>query len=226
MMPRHPVFTDALLDDALGAPAARPPGDPAPSPRWLRPTALEALTRSPAWSPLAIAGAWLAAIAWLTPPAATSPAAACGRALAGALAWTFVEYALHRWVFHFQPRGDVGRVVTWLLHRHHHHHPGARDRLAATPPQALGLLIPVSVIAARADPQGWTWFAAGLGLAWLVYEGLHWSFHHRSPRTRLGRWLRRHHLHHHHVDDQTAFGISSPLWDLVLGTLPQRAPRR
>ncbi|MGB3618930.1 MAG: sterol desaturase family protein, partial [Catalinimonas sp.] len=35
-----------------------------------------------------------------------------------------------------------------------------------------------------------------------------------------------HHSIHHFKDDERAFGVSSPLWDWVFGTMPRRAHRR
>jgi hypothetical protein len=41
------------------------------------------------------------------------------------------------------------------------------------------------------------------------------------PRTRLGwygRWARGHHFHHHFVDARVNYGVTSPVWDVVLRT--------
>jgi dihydroceramide fatty acyl 2-hydroxylase len=34
------------------------------------------------------------------------------------------------------------------------------------------------------------------------------------------RYLRQHHLTHHYRTAEVRFGVSSPLWDRVFGTLP------
>ena len=204
-MPRHPVFTDELLDAALGDGVALPTsGRPM---RWFHQGWLEALTRSPVWSPYAIGLPAVTALAWAGP---LSP----GAAAVGALTWTFAEYALHRFIFHFPPTTDVRKVVTFILHRHHHRDPGGTDRLAATPGQAAGLLVPLAAVAHTADPTDWTAFTFGLVAAWVAYEALHYSHHHSN--SRLLRPLRAHHLRHHHPDPAHDFGISSPLWDWLL----------
>ena len=62
----------------------------------------------------------------------------------------------------------------------------------------------------------------GIIAGYLAYDCLHFALHHWQS----GRWLpwlaqlRRTHLRHHFVDQQHSFGISSPLVDLVLGSLP------
>jgi len=204
-MPRHPVFTDELIDAALSDEVVLPPSD-RPM-RWFHQGWLDALTRSPTWSPYVVGLPAAGTLAWAGPFSA-------GAAALGVLTWTFVEYALHRFIFHFPPTTDIRKVVTFVLHRHHHRDPGATDRLAATPAQAAGLLVPLAAVAHQVDPGHWTAFSFGLVAAWIAYEALHYSHHHGSSSI-LGP-LRAHHLRHHHADPARGFGISSPLWDWLL----------
>ncbi|MBT6450478.1 MAG: hypothetical protein HOK62_07150, partial [Verrucomicrobiales bacterium] len=39
-----------------------------------------------------------------------------------------------------------------------------------------------------------------------------------EPRSSLGEFLRRHHLTHHAHGHTGNFGVSTPLWDWLLGT--------
>ncbi|HMV65408.1 MAG TPA: sterol desaturase family protein [Myxococcota bacterium] len=216
-MPRHPIFTDALLDLALGDEVVLPPAAQGRGLRFAHQGWIEALTRAPWWSPYAV---WLPALAAViaSAPRELGPGAIGLRLVIGVGWWTLAEYVLHRSVFHLPPITDVRKVVTFVLHRHHHRDPGALDRLAATPPQAASLLVPMALAGRAVDPAGWAWCAAGIIGAYVAYEALHYSHHHRRPRTALGRWLRERHLRHHHVDPTRNFGISSPLWDVALGT--------
>ena len=58
-----------------------------------------------------------------------------------------------------------------------------------------------------------------------VSEFVHFACHQLPMTSRIGRVLRRHHAIHHHRDETVNFGVTSPLWDHVFGTLwrPQRA---
>ena len=62
----------------------------------------------------------------------------------------------------------------------------------------------------------------GMMAGYLAYDCLHYALHHWQS----GRWvpwlaqLRRTHLRHHFVDKDHSFGISSPLVDVLLGSLP------
>ena len=35
----------------------------------------------------------------------------------------------------------------------------------------------------------------------------------------LSRFLKRRHFRHHYADSEKDFGVSSPLWDAILGTM-------
>lgn len=218
-MPRHPVLTDALLDAALG-PEPRPDLK-ASSPRFFHSRVAEALTRAPPWSPYLLHLPLVALIlTFKILTFETAPTAATAALVAaGALAWTFVEYWLHRLFFHLRPGGDARRVTSYIVHRHHHAAPADRARLVATPAQSASLaLLLFAVYSALAGPSARWPLITGTLLGYLGYELVHYSAHHRRPRTALGRALRRHHLRHHFADAGTNFGISSPLWDLVFRT--------
>jgi AcrR family transcriptional regulator len=44
------------------------------------------------------------------------------------------------------------------------------------------------------------------------------SLHTHPPKGPYSRWIRRHHLVHHHRNPRMNHGVTSPLWDLVAGT--------
>ena len=140
---------------------------------------------------------------------------------AGIVLWSFTEYALHRWVFHYEPRSRVGRRVHFLVHGIHHAYPRDSTRLV------MPLLVSVPLAAAF-----WSVFStvfgswasgifAGFVFGYLCYDMIHFATHHLPMRSRLGRFLRRYHMNHHFVDDQTAFGVSNPLWDIIFATTPR-----
>src|SRR3974390_46353 len=49
--------------------------------------------------------------------------------LLGMFAWTFAEYILHRYVFHWTNDTPRGRRIHFLLHGVHHEYPSDKDRL-------------------------------------------------------------------------------------------------
>lgn len=151
-----------------------------------------------------------------------------GLCLGGLLAWTLSEYLLHRYVFHWQKDSPRGRRVHFLLHGVHHDYPNDADRLV----MPLLMSVPLAFVfyglfhlafggARLAEP-----FFAGFTAGYLGYDGTHYAVHHFKQRSRIGKLIRRHHMLHHHADHDGGFGVSSPLWDYVFGTMPQvKKPR-
>jgi sterol desaturase/sphingolipid hydroxylase (fatty acid hydroxylase superfamily) len=142
---------------------------------------------------------------------------------AGIVFWTFAEYVLHRWVFHWTNDTAWGKRVHFLLHGVHHDFPNDKDRLVMPLPTSVPLailfyaLFAVTLGRTVGEP-----FFAGFVIGYLFYDGTHYFVHHFAPRSRWGKFLRRHHLTHHFADHDGGFGVSSPLWDYVFRTLPAK----
>lgn len=151
------------------------------------------------------------------------PLAIAGTFLSGLFAWTIAEYFLHRYVFHWTNQTAWGKRLHFLLHGVHHEYPNDKDRLV----MPLLTSVPLSLIfyALFALSMGRTVgepFFAGFVVGYLFYDGTHYYVHHFVPTSRWGKLLRRHHLTHHHADHDGGFGVSTPLWDAVFGTMPAK----
>jgi sterol desaturase/sphingolipid hydroxylase (fatty acid hydroxylase superfamily) len=57
----------------------------------------------------------------------------------GLVFWTFTEYAMHRWVFHFRAESRVGKYLVFLFHGIHHDDPQDPTRLVMPPVVSLSL---------------------------------------------------------------------------------------
>jgi sterol desaturase/sphingolipid hydroxylase (fatty acid hydroxylase superfamily) len=158
--------------------------------------------------PVLIAGAALRSL-WREP--AMSGAAWLGEITMGLLAWTLLEYMLHRWVLH--------RVPPFCrLHSQHHEHQGA---LIGTPTWVSApLFLAVWAVVSRAEGSSEACaLVAGLMTGYLVYAFIHDAVHHRAVRQ--GTWLHRAkvwHALHHRPGAHCNFGVSSRLWDAVFRT--------
>ncbi len=141
--------------------------------------------------------------------------------LAGALGFTLLEYTLHRFPFHMKPGPSrASKVRQFVMHGYHHQFPNDRLRLVAPPimswPIAAVLFVIYSLLL---DAQGALILFGGTTAGYLFYDWVHYYTHHfRSPKTRLGKALRRAHAVHHHKLFHLNMGISSPLWDWVFGS--------
>jgi hypothetical protein len=149
----------------------------------------------------------------------------------GALTWSASEYLIHRFVGHGPRRRGPAKGLSSVLtpsglarrfndeHLHHHADPSyfaPTSHKAAAAVAALGLAgSAASFVAGRR-----LGFSYGLGLAatYFTYEVLHRRVHTHPPKGPYSRWIRRHHLVHHHRNPRMNHGVTSPLWDLVAGT--------
>jgi dihydroceramide fatty acyl 2-hydroxylase len=144
-------------------------------------------------------------------------------ALVGLALWTLTEYWLHRKVFHWEPDHAIGSRLHFIIHGVHHDHPNDRLRLVMPPAASIPL-------AALFFGAFWLVFGvpgaypafAGFLAGYLVYDYTHYYLHHVVPKSELGKRLREQHMRHHFQDHRYGFGVSSPLWDAVFGTLPRR----
>ena len=164
---------------------------------------------------LPVAGASL----WAGLRSGWSPLASCLLFVAGVALWTLMEYLMHRFIFHLTPRGRVGVLFAYLIHGVHHAFPEDRRRwlmppIVSVPVAAVLFLVLHLLIGAAASP-----LFAGAALGYLAYDLLHYASHARALRGRIARYLRQHHLTHHYRMPETRFGVSSPFWDRVFGTL-------
>lgn len=151
----------------------------------------------------------------------TAAAAATGAAV-GAAVWTATEYAMHRWVLHGPfGRGRLSRIPIGGLHRAHHADPDHTAPLA----RIAGHIAIAAVglgggsLAARAMPRAVALAAGGAWSAgYSTYELVHWNAHHRAPRTAWGRRVRERHFRHHFGAPSSNLGVTTPVWDRLLGT--------
>jgi len=140
--------------------------------------------------------------------------------IAGLLSWGFIEYGLHRFIFHYHARSRFGRQLLYQAHLSHHENPKARDRIFAS----LFLSTPIAAaywLLSWVATGSWAaacWLFIGMAAGYFSYEWLHFQCHHGRSRLPLMRYLRKYHLLHHYKTPELRFGVTSPLFDLVFGT--------
>lgn len=144
----------------------------------------------------------------------------------GLLVWTLTEYLLHRFVFHYEPKTDFGKRIHFLAHGVHHDYPNDSLRLVMPPVISMPLaalfygLFYVLLGAAFLPP-----FFAGFLVGYLFYDMIHYATHHAPMTTTpVGLWVKKHHMRHHYQTDDLYYGVSTPLWDYVFGTMWARKP--
>ena len=159
----------------------------------------------------------LGVIGWWTLAQGTPLLVALGLAVLGWLSWTLTEYLLHRFVFHWIRPKPWQRRFHFIFHGVHHDFPQDARRLVFP----LGVSIPLGLFffllvdAVLSRPLACAGFV-GFGIGYLSYDGIHYFTHHLPAKRRLGKFLKRYHLVHHHTGVEGKWGVSTPIWDYAL----------
>ena len=171
--------------------------------------------------------AWFAFQGW----EAATPARFALALGGGVLFWTFLEYSLHRFVFHIPDTGPITHWINFTFHGVHHCFPDDPRRLVMVPsvsiPLAVGFwflfdaVLPADLVAAS---------FAGLVSGYLLYDYSHCATHYVKPPKHpllapLGRFMRvqrARHMRHHFGDPELDYGVSVGIWDTIFDTAPSR----
>lgn len=135
--------------------------------------------------------------------------------------WTFLEYILHRFLFHldhYLPDHPIFLTLHFLLHGVHHYLPMDRYRLVMPPTLFVALAYPIYKLVFAVFPyyMACSGFAGGF-LGYIIYDVTHYVLHH----TKLPQYfqqLKTYHLEHHYKNYELGFGVTSKFWDVVFGT--------
>jgi sterol desaturase/sphingolipid hydroxylase (fatty acid hydroxylase superfamily) len=147
--------------------------------------------------------------------------AVAGVFLAGIGVWSLGEYTLHRFVFHLQPDNRWGRRLHFIIHGVHHDYPHDPMRLVMPPSVSIPLALLFFFGFHALLGPAWSLPAfAGFLLGYLAYDMAHYHIHHHRSTNRLSLALRRYHYRHHFQQSDRGFGVTSPVWDKVFGTVP------
>jgi sterol desaturase/sphingolipid hydroxylase (fatty acid hydroxylase superfamily) len=168
-----------------------------------------------------------------------------GYALLGVLLWTPFEYFAHRFLFHAGPtiETEVRDIVSGLdpgepalrhmrtlrqrhyfvAHGVHHDFPNDTRRLVMPPSVSIPLAAVFFLLfRGIAGPATGAALFAGFVAGYLAYDTTHYAVHHFSLHSPVMLFLKKHHYRHHYNDSTRDFGVSSPLWDMLMGTYSRR----
>jgi sterol desaturase/sphingolipid hydroxylase (fatty acid hydroxylase superfamily) len=137
----------------------------------------------------------------------------------GVVVWTFTEYTLHRFIFHYKPKSTFGEKIHFIFHGVHHDYPSDSRRLVMPPsvsvPLALLFYFLFFSILGKSNVAP---FFVGFLTGYLFYDMTHYAVHHFNIHNKFWLALKKHHMKHHYQDAEKGFGVSSPMWDYVVGT--------
>lgn len=140
--------------------------------------------------------------------------------IGGLAFWTITEYTLHRWIFHYEPKSSWGKYLHFMMHGVHHDYPNDSKRLVMPPSLSIPLASAFFGVYWLVLGPVYAWpFFGGFMLGYLFYDEVHYATHHAPMKFGWWQKVKHHHILHHYHDPDKGFGVSSPLWDVVFGTL-------
>lgn len=196
--------------------------DPTDSGRMFKSPVVEALTRAHISVPLTSFYGVSALVLWWSIARLHLPVISCvALFVVGAFFFTWVEYTVHRYFYHMRTDSPRRTRIQYMFHGVHHDHPRDKKRLALPP---IGTLVVAALFIGLfrlvLGPYGFA-FGGGFMAGYATYLALHYAIHVYSPPHNFLKAVWKHHNLHHFVGDTAAFGVSSPLWDHVFGTMPE-----
>jgi sterol desaturase/sphingolipid hydroxylase (fatty acid hydroxylase superfamily) len=137
----------------------------------------------------------------------------------GMLAFTWVEYMVHRYLFHMGANSEQRAKVQYTLHGVHHEFPKDKERLAMPPIVSITISTILLFLFRLVLGDLVFSFLPGFLVGYAGYLSIHYMVHSFQPPNNFFKILWVNHSIHHYKDGEEVFGVSSPLWDYIYGTI-------
>lgn len=140
----------------------------------------------------------------------------------GMLTFSLVEYAIHRWVFHFHAVTEKQLNLKYKIHGVHHEFPRDKDRLVMPPVLSILIALLFYGLFSLLTGKYVLLFFPGFLSGYSIYLLIHYAVHRYRPPAHFLKFLWTHHALHHYKSEDAAFGVSNPFWDYLFGTMPSK----
>jgi sterol desaturase/sphingolipid hydroxylase (fatty acid hydroxylase superfamily) len=140
----------------------------------------------------------------------------------GMLAFTWVEYMIHRYLFHMGADTEQRAKVQYTLHGVHHEFPKDKERLAMPPIVSITISTLFLFIFRLFLGDLVFSFLPGFLVGYAAYLSIHYMIHSFQPPKNFLNILWVNHSVHHYKKGEEVFGVSSPLWDYIYGTIAKK----
>ena len=139
----------------------------------------------------------------------------------GLFSFTLVEYLIHRFAFHMEDDDGIKTWIKYHFHGIHHEFPKDKGRLAMPPLVSAALSAILFLIFTNVMGVYAYGFLPGFLTGYATYLAIHFSVHAYRPPNNFLKHLWILHGIHHYKDENVVYGVSSPLWDYIFGTMPK-----
>jgi sterol desaturase/sphingolipid hydroxylase (fatty acid hydroxylase superfamily) len=136
----------------------------------------------------------------------------------GVFFWTFFEYMMHRFIFHWVSDNPRAQRISYLLHGNHHEFPRDHQRLFMPAVPSIIITSALFLLFYAIMQKNALAFFPGFILGYLLYGSMHYAIHAWNPPFKWMKPIWRNHHLHHYKSDEKGFGVSSHIWDKILGT--------
>ncbi|AYA37718.1 fatty acid hydroxylase [Hymenobacter oligotrophus] len=147
---------------------------------------------------------------------------AFGLFLAGWFAFTLVEYLMHRFLYHMKADTPGKAKFQYTMHGVHHEFPKDKTRLAMPPILTVFVTSLLFFIFRFVFGYAGLGILAGFVFGYALYLFVHYAIHVYAPPKNFLKFWWHHHAQHHYRQDEVAFGVSTTIWDHIIGTMPEK----
>ena len=137
----------------------------------------------------------------------------------GLLAFSWVEYNVHRYAFHMGIDTESKAKIQYTMHGVHHEFPKDKSRLAMPPVLSITLSTLLLLVLRLVLGDLVFSFLPGFLVGYAGYLSVHYLVHAFQPPKNIFKALWVNHGVHHYKNGESVFGVSSPLWDYIYGTM-------
>lgn len=181
---------------------------------------LEKLSRTHISVPLTVFALYsISLLYWNVTHTTLTASTTIGMFFLGFISFTFVEYLVHRYVYHLSTHTEWRKKFQYNAHGVHHEFPKDKDRLAMPPLLSITVATILLLLFRLAMGDFAFAFLPGFLVGYAYYLSVHYMVHIYQPPKNFLRFLWVNHSIHHYKDGDIVFGVSSPLWDYVFGTM-------
>ena len=142
----------------------------------------------------------------------------------GLVVWSFLEYFIHRYIYHSKLSKKLFNYTIGSFHLYHHQNMFDLRVLNAgflmIYSAAFILLAPILFLF-----QNWfltASFGLGLLLGYYFYEWVHYLIHYKKFENGYMNYIQKYHFHHHDHAPHKNYGNTNHFWDVVFNTFDKR----
>ncbi|MDU0369773.1 sterol desaturase family protein [Hymenobacter endophyticus] len=147
---------------------------------------------------------------------------AFGLFLGGWFLFTLVEYLMHRFLYHMNTDTPGKAKFQYTMHGVHHEFPKDKTRLAMPPILTVFVASLLFFIFRFTLGNAGFGVLAGFVFGYALYLFVHYAIHVYAPPKNFLKFWWHHHAMHHYRQDEVAFGVSTTIWDHIVGTMPSK----